>query len=408
MDYKIVFELNETLSSKRTDGQNIYNIYIASALETDDYLKKALEKTKYIDSIAFAPLAFKRFFHEGYLYNDKTYAFIYLYKNLSFLCIYEGGNLSYIKGLKVAIDGWHASYCDSVGDKLPFADFVQLFCGLANDETTNTLVNGYKIELFKAFSDVLTHAKRLLGLQKFDTIFISSEYGDIVGIDELGKQYFETPIKHLNFKLALFGEPLDPLSGAIVLDAIEGAGLQFTTHIRPLPVMQRKSGKFLALIFTSIFICLIAPLAKYMTLSENVAKLQKEYDRVGAKQAEAEALIGQKNMEAKQLEAQISAEKNISAQKSSILKELAKTREPSKSVSTMIVKIANVAYSSGVKFDSIELDDISADITIKSNTAYSFTQFVKNLSRAGLKTKAGELKRDENSTMYIGQVEVYR
>jgi hypothetical protein len=408
MDYKIVFELNETLSAKRTDGQNIYNIYIASALETDDYLQKLLEKTKYIDSTLFAPLALKRFFHEGYLHNDKTYVLVYLYKNLSFLCIYDGGNLSYIKGLKVTLDGWYALYCDSVGDKLPFADFVQLFCKADNIEAVEALMNGYKIELFKAFSDVLTHAKRLLGLQKFDTIFISSEYGDIVGIDELGKQYFETPIKHLNFKLALFGEPIDSLSAAIILDAIEGAGLEFTTHVRPLPVMQRKSGKFLALVFASIVVCLVAPFAKYMTLSENITKLQKEYDRVGAKQGEAEALIGQKNTESKQLEAQIGVEKNISAQKGAILKELAKTKEPSKSVSTMIVKIANVAYSSGVKFDSIEIDDISADITIKSNTAYSFTQFVKNLSRSGLKTKAGELKRDGNSTIYVGQVEVYR
>jgi hypothetical protein len=408
MDYKIIFEPNKTLSAKRIDQQNIHNIYISNALEVDNYLGKLLEKSRYIDSLRFAPLAFRRFFDEGYLYTDKIYAFVYLYKNLSFLSIYEGGELSYIKGLKITIDGLYGLYCDLAGDKPSFAEFVRLFCGGTGSEASDTVVNECRVEMFKAFSEVLKHAKRLLGFEKYDTIFISSEYGDIVGIDELGKQYFETPIKNLSFKLELFGESLDALSTAIVLDAIEGKGLEFTTHPRPLPVMQRMSGMFLAVSFASLLICALAPLVKYMALSENNTKLQKEYDRVGAKQREAEMLIGQKNAEAKNIEMQIGVEKNVSMQKRAILSQLAKTKDRDNSLSPMLVKIANVAYSSGVKFDSVEMDSAGADIVIKSNTALAFTQFVKNLSMAGLKIKAGELKRDENTTIYIGKVEVIR
>jgi len=408
LDYKIVFEPNVTLSEKRIDQNSVYNTYIVSSLEADGFLSNLLQKSRYIDSLLFAPLSFKRFYKEGYLQDNKTYALVYMYKNLTVLSIYDGGELMYIKGLKVTIDGYYEKYCDSVGDKLSFGEFIKIFCGVVTAEASSSFVTESRVELFKAFSDVLTHAKRLLSFEKYDAIFISSEYGDLVGVDELAKQYFETPVKHLNFKLALFGEQLDALSSAIVLDAIDGENLEFTMRPRPLPVIQRKSGRFLAVCFASLLIFSSFPFLKYLLLSENTSKLQKEYDRIGAKQAEAEALIGQKSQEVKALEAQINSEKNISAQKSVILAQLAKTKESNASISPMLVKVSNIAYSNGVKFDAVEINASRVEITIKSAVPSAFTKFVKSLSAQGIKTKAGELKRDENSTVYIGLVEVSR
>ena len=258
----------------------------------DDTFAKPVSNLKYIDRIVPVPLLLKGLYTNEVILNRGTNCFIYFQDNDAFLTIYDQQEFIYTKALKYSFEEMHERFCELLGEQIEKDLFIQF---LANEglSTHNSEHQKYLIklfgELFLHINDVLTYAKRAYEIEKIESVYIGSQVGSIIGLDEYCQTYLslESLAFDFDYGYETGDRYVDQIQQLMHLYTQTQQDLRydvnFTLYHRPPPFLQRHSGKVIAVTLVSLMAAFAYP-ATYWTLSygESLHKqlMEQEYIQV--------------------------------------------------------------------------------------------------------------------------------
>ncbi len=441
LEYKICYEelpdTGDSLETKR------YNTYVANHLAIKQRLAGISDR--YVD-FAFTPQSLiKTLFTKNFLSDSSTFAFIYLYNDNAYLCVYQNGNATYSKSLRGSIRTLTERFSEILGERIDAEDFIKILVNSSFRTKKPEYEVGFKTlisEFFTAISDILVHAKRINQIGGYEAIYIATEHGNIAEITEIAKEYFETPFRDFDFNLGIKTEGFVDMSAKLAIfaylhDIKEYEHLNFSIFQRPPPLLKRYAGKFMGISTIALILTCAYPLFNFTLASAyysfSIKSLKKEQieankeasvyrDKIAALQAIETTLVGK-----------IGSEENKLKETENLLQQLEQARSQTKSITAHLVNISNVAANSKVAFQEFNANfapDIVHDDTLKdaaktkitwqelnrsvklsvicsAKAPYDITDFSKKLWLSNkLPTTDDSIQKDGNRTKYIGVISI--
>jgi len=318
----------------KKEGNNVYHVFVVDPIEIDEQFENTLSEIKYIDQITPAPLLLRTLYKKEIIEENGVHCFIYFQNDDAFLTLYDDREFLYTKSLKYSFVQMHERYCELLGEQISIEEFKKLLAedGLRSSESENQqfLIKLFG-EVFLHINDVMTYAKRAFELDKIDKVFIGSEIGAIVGIDEYAQTYLGLDSSDFNFNYGLETQEwyIDQMHLLMhltaQLDNEDKFKCNFTKYFRPPPFIKRASGQLIMTVAAAIIVALIYP-GIYWTLDaiENVKKLalSSEYKDVHIKRVDREKQINYHKSELAKVNKLIKNEKDDLSAKQSVLTQI--------------------------------------------------------------------------------------
>lgn len=298
IDYIEVFKEGEA-------KERLFHVFVVDPLILDEVFAEPVSKVQYIDQIVPAPLLIKSLYSHEIVEGHGAHVYIYFQENDAFFTLYDNQSFVYTKSLKYSFQEMHSRFCELLGEQVPMAQFQSL---LANEglATQNAEYQKYLIklfgELFLHINDVLTYAKRAYELDTIDEIYIGSQIGTIVGLDEYCQTYLGFEAKAFDFSYGFATDQyVDQIHQLMQLYSklAEEARyeINFTQFHRPPPFFERHSGKLFLVVAASLVAAFAYPVTFWtLAYGESVNKtlLEKEYQKTHAIRLTREATINHK------------------------------------------------------------------------------------------------------------------
>jgi len=169
-----------------------FHIFVAEPESLDELYLPLKEETKYIDLIVPAPLLYKSLYKKEILQDNHAHCFVYFMQNDTFVTIYANGQYLYSKSIEFSLEQIYDKYCESIGEKVDEKEFYTILESEGLKTTNNDYQQNFmKIfaEVFITINDIIIYAKRAFNLDTIDQMFIGSEKGPIIGLDDYSQNY---------------------------------------------------------------------------------------------------------------------------------------------------------------------------------------------------------------------------
>ncbi|SFV51920.1 FIG00470756: hypothetical protein [hydrothermal vent metagenome] len=378
---------------KDAGEERAFHLFVAEPEILDEYYLPIKQQTKYVDLIIPAPLLYKALYTKEILQDNNTHCFVYFTQHDASVTLYQNGEYIYSKSIEFSLEHLYEKYCELVGEKVDEEDFYNIL----ESEGLKTTHSDYQQNFMKIFgevfitiNDIIIYAKRAFSLDKIDQMFIGSQRGSIIGLDDYSENYLGLHSTDFNFNFNVNTEEwyTDQLQYLMLLSSFdymedESELVNLTLYPRPPSFTNRASGQFIISAFAAISLSLAWPLVNLVGSYVNDAKIY--------------AL----NIENKKLDAESKKYKKIIADKIKIIKGLdsrIKTLSDiysgkTKTLTAIYNKKVNYTLKSGLfhtialelsKFD-IHIDNISSSndtllISIVSLDDRKFTELIKYIS----------------------------
>ncbi len=260
-----------------------YHIFVAEPQDIDALYLPVKEQTKYVDLIVPAPLLYKSLYAKEILQNNNTHCFVYFTQGDTFVTVYRKGEYLYSKSIEFSLEQIYDKYCAAVGEKVDEKEFYTIL----ESEGLKTTNNDYQQNFMKIFSevfitinDIIIYAKRAFGLDTIDQMFVGSEKGPIIGLDDYGQNYLGIHSSEFNFNYHIENNEwyTDQLQYLMLLSALvymedESSLVNLTMYPRPPAFINRASGQFIISTFAAVSLSLAYPLVYLVGSYVNDAKI---------------------------------------------------------------------------------------------------------------------------------------
>jgi len=416
LEYKICY-------SERLDpnGANIetkkYNAYVAPYHAIKQ--KLSLLENSYIDFVFIPQTTIKTLFSKNFLSDSSTFAFIYLYNDSAYLCVYQNGEYTYSKSIRGSLKTLTERFSEILGERIDGSDFVKILTNASFRTKKPEYESGFKSlleEFFTSISDVLVHAKRINQISGYEAIYIGTEYGNIADMELIAKEYFETQFKNFDFNLGIKTEGFVDMSTKLIFfaylnDIDSYKNLNFSIFMRPPPLFKRPAGKFMGISTIALLVSFTYPLYN-VTLAKayyafQTNSLNKELAKLKAEQNKIESQRAALQKEQSTLEQKNGEELKKYTDTIKILQELEEKRLSSKSVTGHAIQINNVAAGSKVLLRTVDINSTDTKIECSGYDAASISRFAKNLWLSnGLKTSTDKIEKEKEGKKLIGKISV--
>ncbi|MDQ1325383.1 MAG: hypothetical protein QG564_507 [Campylobacterota bacterium] len=298
--------------------ERIFHIFVAEPEVLEHLYLPVKQQTKYIDLVVPAPLLYKALYKKEILQANGTHSFIYFTHNDAFVALYKNGQYLYSKSIEFSLEQIYEKYCEIVGEKADEKVFYSVL-ELEGLKTTNT---EYQKTLMKIFgeifihiNDILIYAKRAFGLDGVDQMYIGSENGPIIGLDEYSQNYLGLPSLELNFNYKINHDEwyTDQLQYLLLLNSFdyiedEESVVNLTMFLRPPAFINRASGQFIIAAAAAISLGLAYPLVYLVGSYVNDAKIYAltiENNKLTAESNKYKQILGEKKKEISALDQHI-------------------------------------------------------------------------------------------------------
>lgn len=275
-------------NSNEDDEENVnrkFHVFVILKKTFEEYFESVIDTFEYLDYIVPIPLLFKSIYSQNLISSSGVHAFIYLQHSDAFITFYKNSEFIYTKSFKYTIRHLHELFCELLGENLPYNDFCNLLehDGLAtyDDDAQKYLLNLFGMLFSHIKKDILPHAIHVNNLSKIDTIYISSDLGNIRGVTDFSKTFLATSTFKLNFDYGFKSKEksINQIHQLLQLyeQQIEHQRYEcnFVQEFRPPHFLQRPSGKLLITFAAALLLSLAWPLALFLkSYSET---FQKEY-----------------------------------------------------------------------------------------------------------------------------------
>jgi len=416
VEYTITYLEIETNDTKN----KMFNVFVIDASLINSQLSAIKKKTHYIDYVTTAPFLISSLYKKSLLEDDGTDCFVYFQKNDAFLAIYRGGEYVYSKSLHYSLIELTEKFCELIGERIDEEDFYKLLTteGL---KSTNLSYQSFLMqlfgELFLYINDVIVFAKRSYDIDNINRIYIGSEVGMFVGVDEYAKSYLGLESYEFNFSIAINSKEwyIDQIHILMILASQvyfedKDNSLNFSLFQRPPPFRNRPVGKLIGVVAASVILSAAYPAYQYGLSQFLQIKVTQATDEYRIKHKEANAIrnkIANLKKEKTKIIALMKRESTKLEFRKKLLTEIHKKKTEYAMKALTLVKLIKISNKYKSKIDVVDYQDDNMKLSIQNKSDKKITEFIEELTKLQkYKITTDKIEKDEKNNLYLSQITV--
>lgn len=370
-----------------------YHIFVAEPEDLDTLYLPIKEQTKYVDLIIPAPLLYKSLYTKEILPNTGAHCFVYFTQDDTFVTIYRNGEYIYSKSIEFSLEQIYDKYCAAVGEKVDEKEFYTIL----ESEGLKTTNSDYQQNLMKIFSevfitinDIIIYVKRAFSLEAINQMFIGSEKGPMIGLDDYSQNYLGLHSSELNFNYHIDNDEwyTDQLQYLMLLSSLiymedESTFVNLTMYPRPPSFANRASGQFIISTFAAVSLSLAYPLVYLVGSYVNDAKIYAltiENDKLTAEANKYKQILSEKKNIIKGLDEKIKALSMRYDKKTKTLTSIYDKKVNYRLKSGIFHTVAKDLNKYGVHVDMLKSDNDTIWMSLVSSDDRKFTEVIKYMS----------------------------
>lgn len=402
-----------------------YHIFVAEPEELDKLYLPVKAETKYIDLIIPAPLLYMPLYTKEILPDNNTHCFVYFTQHDASITLYKDGQYVYSKSIEFSLEQIYDKYCELIGEKVDEEEFYTILETEGLKATDSTYQENFmKIfgEVFITINDVIIYAKRAFSLESIDQMFIGSEKGPIMGLEDYSQNYLGLHSSDLNFNYNAQNEEwyIDQFQYLMLLSTFEymedeARFVNLTLFPRAPSFVNRASGQFIIAMFSAISLSLAYPLMYLVGSYLNDVKILTltNQDRdLTAESTKYKEIIGKQKIQIKDLNKRIKDISTIYSGKTKTLIAIYDKKVNYKLKSGLFHTIASELYKFDVHVDILETKDDTMYISLVSSDDRKFTELIKYISETHFdnikEIDIERITKDNKNDYYKGILKVVR
>lgn len=331
VEYKV--DYIEIRNGEEEQKERTFHVFVVDPLVLEEIFASAVTKVQYLDRIIPVPLLIQPLYAYEIIQGHGAHCFIYFQENDAFFTLYKGQEFIYTKSLKYSFNEMHERFSELLGEQIPAGDFQAILAheglGTQNPEYQKYLIKLFG-ELFLHINDVLTYAKRAYEIETIDEIFIGSQLGAILGLDEYCQTYLGFESKPFDFSYGYATDRyIDQVHQLMQLYATTEPEARYEANFspfhRPPPFLRRQSGRLIAVTAASLVAAFAYPVSYWtMSYAESVHKtiLEGQYQETHPLRLTREATINLKLAQRAEAQQQLEAEKALFAERKTTLEQI--------------------------------------------------------------------------------------
>ncbi len=402
-----------------------FHIFVAEPQNLDTLFLSVKDQTKYIDLILPAPLLYKPLYTKEILQDNNTHCFVYFTQHDASVTIYKDGEYLYTKSIEFSLEQIYDRYCELIGEKVDEEEFF----GILEAEGLKTINSDYQENFMKIFgevfiniNDIIIYAKRAFNLDTIDQMFIGSERGPIIGLDDYSQNYLGLHSSDFNFNYNINNEEwyIDQFQYLMLLSSFEyledeSSFVNLTMYPRAPSFVNRASGQFIISTFAAISISLAYPLFFLISSYINEAKiygLNIENEQLSAEVKKYKEILGKKKKEINILDKKIDHKKEKYDNKAKTLVAIYDKKINYTLKSGLFHTLANELVKFDVHVDMLSTEDDTMYVSLVSEDDRKFTELIKYISEAHFddikEIDIERIEKDTSNGYYKGLLKVVR
>ncbi len=400
-----------------------YHVFVAEPESLDEVFLPIKEETKYIDLIVPAPLLYRSLYKKEILQDNQAHCFVYFTQNDAFVTIYANGQYLYSKSIEFSLEQIYDKYCESIGEKVDEKEFYTVLEseGL---KTTNSdyQQNFMKIfaEVFITINDIIIYVKRAFDLDSIDQMFIGSEKGPIIGLDDYSQNYLGLHSSDFNFNYNVESEEwyTDQLQYLMLLSSFdymedESSLVNLSTYPRAPSFVNRASGQFIIATAAAIALSLAYPLVYLVGSYVNDAKIYAltiENNKLTTESNKYKKILSEKKSQIKVLDEKIKVLSDNYNGKTKTLTSIYDKKVNYRLKSGLYHTIAKELNQFEVHVEMIKSEKDTLWLSLLSSDDRKFTEVIKYMSDTHfdeiIEIDIERIQKDPASNYYQGLLKV--
>ncbi len=414
-EYEILYF--ETSSTDEKNRQ--FNISALNKNLLQEDFKDIVKKIKYIDYITPAPFLIKSLYQKEILERESVDCFIYFQEEDTFLAIYKEGEYVYSKSLQYSLKTMTEKFCEYVGERIDEKDFYNLIVneGLKspNFSYQQALMKLYG-EIFLYINDVLSFAKRAYNIEYIHKLYIGSQIGLFMGIDEYSKNYLDLDSLEFKFNIPIKAPYyIDQLHYLMILTAqVYQENLDDTFNVspfrRPPSFKHRPAGKLIIVTAAAAVLSMIYPLYQIgytAKLEYDLHELNKKYNEVYAKTSKLRSELQKLSQEKEEVLKKYQNEKNKLVFREKLLNEIYRKKVSYPMKALILSDLFQNINRHDTKVLSVDNNMTNLTLTVYSKKDKRITELIKSLAKeTKYDISTEEIKKDDNKSVYISDIKV--
>ena len=402
-----------------------YHIFVAEPEALDSLYLPIKQQTKYVDLIIPAPLLYKPLYTKEILQDNNTHCFVYFTHHDASVTLYKNGEYLYSKSIEFSLEQIYDKYCELIGEKVDEQEFFSILEAEGLKTTNNDYQQNFmKIfgEVFITINDIIIYAKRAFNLETIDQMFIGSERGSIIGLDDYSQNYLGLHSSDFNFNYNVSNEEwyTDQLQYLMLLSSFEymedeSAFVNLTMYPRAPAFVNRASGQFLIATFAAISLSLAYPLVYLVGSYVNDAKiyaLKIEDKKLSTEAIKYKGILGKKKNTIKALDTKMKNVSSVYSGKTKTLTAIYDQKINYKLKSGLFHTIAEELTKFEVLVDELMTDDDTLYVSLVSSDDRKFTELIKYISETHFdeiqEIDIAKIIKDPKNNYYKGLLKVVR
>jgi hypothetical protein len=402
-----------------------YHIFVSEPENLDDLYLPIKQQTKYVDLVIPAPLLYKPLYTKEILQSNNTHCFVYFTQQDASVTVYKDGEYLYSKSIEFSLEQIYDKYCELIGEKVNEKDFFSILESEGLKTTNNDYQQNFmKIfgEVFITINDIIIYAKRAFNLETIDQMFIGSEHGPIIGLDDYSQNYLGLHSTDFNFNYNVNNEEwyTDQLQYLMLLASFEymedeSSFVNLTMYPRAPSFINRASGQFIISTFAAVSLSLAYPLIYLVGSYVNDAKiyaLSSENKKLSTEATKYKAILSKKKSTIKDLDNKIKNVSTVYSGKTKTLTAIYDKKINYKLKSGLFHVIAEELDKFDVHVDMLTTEGDTLFVSLVSTDDRKFTELIKYISDTHFndvkEIDIESIVRDPENSYYKGLLKVVR
>ncbi|WP_373031341.1 hypothetical protein [Sulfurovum sp.] len=400
-----------------------FHIFVAEPDSLDALYLPIKEQTKYVDLIVPAPLLFRTLYTKEILQDNNTHCFVYFTQNDAFVTIYTNGQYLYSKSIEYSLEQIYDKYCESIGEKVDEKEFYSILESEGLKTTNNDYQQNFmKIfaEVFITINDIIIYAKRAFNLDTIDQMFIGSEKGPIIGLDDYSQNYLGLHSSDFNFNYHVTNEEwyTDQLQYLMLLSSFdymedESSLVNLTMYPRAPSFVNRASGQFIISTFAAVSLSLAYPLVYLVGSYVNDAKIYAltiENNKITTEANKYKKILSEKKGQIQVLDKKIKVLSDRYSGKAKTLTSIYDKKVNYRLKSGTFHTIAEELNQFEVQVDMLKSEDDTLWLSLVSTDDRKFTEVIKYMSDTHfdeiIEIDIERIQKDPGTNYYKGLLKV--
>jgi hypothetical protein len=416
--------LISSIETAEVDNSRSFHVFVIQPDTIQERYAEMLVETKYIDLLIPLPLLFMQLYQNKILHNVGVDCFVYFTRFDTVVVLYRDGGYLYSKSIEHSLTRIFEKYLELPGDKVHEDEFYHIL-GKEGLKSSNL---DYQKDVMKIFgevfigiNDILIYAKRAFNLDGIDKIYIGSEFGPILGLEEYSQTYLGHVLSELNFDYEFNTDEwyLDQLQCLMVLssydfiDNEENKVVNLTQFHRPPPFHMRPGGQFLITTSLVSIVGVAYPSVYLIGAYANKAEiyiLSDEEKQLTATATKYKDVLAQKSKEIDGLDKQIEILEKMHDSKIKTLEAIYNKKVNYKLKSESFYRFAGDLKAHDVRTDSIKSSNDTYEISLVSENSKSITKLIEYISEKYFdkidEIDIAKIHKEETSGYYKGILKV--